>query len=139
MENFGEFVVNHWVLWTLFFGLFALIIGSTISAGLSGGIRVNTTEAIQIVNHQKGFFIDIRTKVAFDKEHIADSLNMPLSTFTDGSATLRDKSKPAIIVPIMGQGTTAVVKQLQALGVAEIYILKGGLNTWKEARLPLFS
>ena len=59
MENFGEFVVNHWVLWTLFFGLLALIVGSTISAGLSGGITVNTTEAIQIVNHKKGFFIDI--------------------------------------------------------------------------------
>jgi rhodanese-related sulfurtransferase len=64
---------------------------------------------------------------------------MPVSTFTDGSATLKDKSKPAIIVPIMGQGSTAVVKQLQALGVSDIYILKGGLNTWKEAKLPLFS
>ena len=139
MENFGELVVNHWVLWTLFFGLLALIVGSTISAGLGGGITVNTTEAIQIVNHKKGFFIDTRTKVAFEKEHIADSINMPLSTFPDGSATLKDKSKPAIIVPRMGQGSTAVVKHLQALGVSDIYILKGGLNTWKEAKLPLFS
>ena len=139
MENFGEFVVNHWVLWTLFFGLLALIVGSTISAGLGGGTTVNTTEAIQIVNHKKGFFIDIRTKVAFEKEHIADSINIPLSTFTDGSSTLKDKSKPAIIVPVMGQGSAAVVKHLQALGVSDIYILKGGLNTWKEAKLPLFS
>jgi len=139
MENFGEFVVNHWVLWTLFFGLLALLIGSTVSAGLGGGVVVNTTKAIQLVNQQKGVFIDIRDKAAFEKEHIADSLNMPLSTFTDGSATLKDTSKPVIIVPTVGQATTTVVKHLQESGVSDVYILKGGLNTWKEAKLPLFS
>ena len=139
MENFGEFVVNHWVLWILFFGLLALIIGNTISAGMGGGVVVNTTQAVQVVNQHKGVFIDIRVKAAFEKEHIADSLNMPLSTFTDGSATLKDTSKPVIIIPIMGQPTTAVVKRLHEIGVSEVYILKGGLNTWKESRLPLFS
>lgn len=138
MENFGEFVVNHWILWTLFFGLLAFLIGSFISSGL-GGAAVTTAQAIQIVNQKQGVFIDIRDKAAFEKEHIADSVNMPVSTFTDGSAKVTDKSKPVIIVPAMGQTTTAVVKQLQAQQVAEIYVLKGGLNAWKEARLPLFS
>ncbi|MFT7235405.1 MAG: hypothetical protein ACI9QV_000982, partial [Methylophagaceae bacterium] len=32
MENFGEFVVSHWILWTLFFGLLAFLIGSTVSS-----------------------------------------------------------------------------------------------------------
>lgn len=138
MENFGEFVVNHWILWTLFFGLLAFLIGSFISSGL-GGAAVTTAQAIQIVNQKQGVFIDIRDKAAFEKEHIADSVNMPMSTFTDGSAKVTDKSKPVIIVPAMGQTTTAAVKHLQAQQVAEIYVLKGGLNAWKEARLPLFS
>lgn len=138
MENFGEFVVNHWILWTLFFGLLAFLIGSFISSGL-GGAAVTTAQAIQIVNQKQGVFIDIRDKAAFEKEHIADSVNMPMSTFTDGSAKVTDKSKPVIIVPAMGLTTTAAVKHLQAQQVAEIYVLKGGLNAWKEARLPLFS
>ncbi len=139
MENFGEFVVNHWVLWILFFGLLAFLIGSILSAGLGGATMVNTTQAIQLVNQKKGVFVDTRDKAAFAKEHIADSLNMPLSTFTEASTSLKDTSKPVIIVPTIGQTTTTAVKQLQTLGVSEIYVLKGGINTWKDAKLPLFN
>ena len=136
MENLGDFVVNHWVLWLLFFGLLAFLVGSTLSSGLSGATLVNTTEAIQLINQKKGVFIDTRDKVAFDKEHIADSLNMPLATFAEASTSLKDTSKPVIIVPTIGQATTTVVKQLQTRGVSEIYILKGGINTWRDAKLP---
>jgi len=139
MENFGEFVVNHWVLWTLFFGLIAFLVGSMLSAASGGATIVNTTQAIQLVNQKKGIFIDIRDKAAFEKEHIADSLNIPLSTFIEASTNLKDTSKPVIIVPTIGQTTTTAVKQLQARGVAEIYVLKGGINTWKDAKLPLFN
>jgi len=139
MENFGEFVVNHWILWTLFFGLLAFLIGSTISSNMGGAITVNTAQAVQIVNQKKGVFIDTRDKTAFEKEHIADSINMPLSGFTAGTASMKETSKPVIIVPAIGQSTAAVVKQLQTDGVSEVYVLKGGLNTWKDAKLPLFS
>jgi rhodanese-related sulfurtransferase len=139
MENFGEFVVNHWILWILFFGLLALLVGRTISSNIGGGIKVNTAQAIQVVNQKKGVFLDTRAKVEFEKEHIADSINMPLSGFTAGTASMKNTSHPVIIVPTMGQNTSIVVKQLQTDGVSDIYILKGGLNTWKEAKLPLFS
>lgn len=139
MENFGEFVVNHWILWTLFFGLLAFLIGSTISSNMGGAIGVNTAQAVQIVNQKKGVFLDTRDKAAFDKEHIADSINMPLSGFTAGTASMKETSKPVIVVPAMGQSTSVVVKQLQTDGVSDIYILKGGLNSWKESKLPLFN
>ncbi len=139
MENFGEFVVNHWILWALFFGLSAFLIGSVISSNMGGAIAVNTAQAIQVVNQKKGVFIDTRAKVEFEKEHIADSINMPLSEFTAGTASMKETAKPVIIVPAIGQNTSVVVKQLQTQGVADIYVLKGGLNTWKDAKLPLFS
>ena len=65
MENFGEFVVNHWILWALFFGLSAFLIGSVISSNMGGAIAVNTAQAIQVVNQKKGVFIDTRAKVEF--------------------------------------------------------------------------
>ena len=52
---------------------------------------------------------------------------------------MKETAKPVIIVPAIGQNTSVVVKQLQTDGVADIYVLKGGLNTWKDAKLPLFS
>ena len=139
MENFGEFVVNHWILWILFFGLLAVLVASTISSNIGGGTSINTAQAIQIVNQHKGVFVDTRDKAAFEKEHIADSINMPLSTFTAGTASMKKTANPVILVPAMGQNTNVAIKQLQADGVSEIYILKGGLNTWKESKLPLFS
>lgn len=139
MENFGEFVVNHWILWALFFGLAGFLVSTMISGNFSGAVALNTAQAIQLVNQKKGIFVDTREKTAFAKEHIADSVNMPLSTFTDGTATMGERLKPVIIVPAMGQNTGIVVKQLLKDGVTDIYILKGGLNTWKDSKLPLFS
>lgn len=139
MENFGEFVVNHWILWTLFFGLSALLIGSIISSGMNGAKIVNTSQAVQIVNQHKGQFIDTRDQAAFEKEHIADSINMPIATLDDGSAKIQNKANPVILLPAIGQNTNNAVKQLQQQGVQEVYMLKGGIQAWKDAKLPVFS
>jgi len=139
MENFGEFVVNHWILWTLFFGILGFLLGSIISTGMNAAVQVTTSQAVTLANQKKGVFIDTRDVAAFEKEHIADSLNMPIATLNDGSATIKDKAKPVILIPGLGQNTQAAVKQLQQQGVNEIYMLKGGLNAWKDAKLPVFS
>lgn len=139
MENLGEFIVNHWILVTLFVLLLAMIMSDSLNRKLSGISPVNTAQAIQIVNQQKGQFLDIREAAEFKKEHIADSLSMPLSTLADNLAKLKKKDQPLVLVCASGQRTRAAAKQLHSEGFSEIHVLSGGLNAWKEAKLPLFS
>lgn len=139
MENFGEFLINHWLLWTLFFVLLAMIIASTISSQMANATAISTTQAVQMVNQQKGVFVDIRGEADYAKGHIADSLSLQASNLLEGASTIKNKQKPVIIVSGNGQGTLPVAKQLQENGFSEVYILKGGVQNWKEAKLPLFS
>jgi len=139
MENFGEFLVNHWFLWTLFFILSAMIIASVISGQITNASAISTAQAVQIVNQQKGIFIDVRGEADYTKGHIADSINLPGSGLLEGVSTIKDKQKPVIVVSANGQGTLPLTKQLQENGFSEVYILKGGIQTWQEAKLPLFS
>ena len=139
MENFGEFLVNHWFLWTLFFILLAMIIATVISSQITNASAITTTQAVQIVNQKKGVFVDVRGEADYTKGHIADSVNLPGSNLLEGALTMKDKQKPVIVVSANGQGTLPLTKQLQENGFSEVYILKGGIQKWQEAKLPLFS
>jgi rhodanese-related sulfurtransferase len=139
MENLGEFIVNHWLLCTAFVVLAWIVFSDGLQQKLSGVIMVTTAQAIQMINQQKALFIDVREKDEFEKEHIADAVNMPVSTLNDAQVKQKDKAKPIIIVCASGQRARAAVKQLKAKGFSDLYVLKGGINEWKAAKLPLFS
>ena len=139
MENLSEFIVNHWILVTLFVVLSWLVFSDAIHQKISGILPVSTAQAIQLVNQQKGIFVDIREADEFKKEHIADSTNIPLPTLTDGVAKLKNSAQPIILVCASGQRSRTAAKQMRNSGFTEVYVLHGGLNTWKDAKLPLFS
>ena len=139
MEHLGEFIVNHWILVTLFVVLFSMVMSGSLHSKLSGINPVGCTQAIQMVNHRTGLFLDIREAPEFNKEHIADSVSMPLSTLADNLATLKNPQQPIILVCASGQRAHSAAKQLRSNGFSDVNVLAGGLNTWKEAKLPLFS
>ena len=138
MQHLGEFIVNHWILVSLFVVLFWLVFSDSLNRKLSGLKPVGTTQAVQLVNQQKGLFVDIREKAEFEKEHIADSINIPLSSLADDLGKLKKPEQPLVVVCASGQRARSAAKQLKGKGFSEVYLLSGGLNAWKEAKLPLF-
>ncbi len=139
MENLSEFIVNHWILVTLFVVLSWLVFSDAIHQKISGVMPVGTAQAIQLVNQQKGLFVDIREAEAFDKEHIADSINISLAKLDEDISKLKDASKPIILVCASGQRARTAAKQMRNKEFTQVYVLNGGLNAWKDAKLPLFS
>ncbi|MFW5427133.1 MAG: rhodanese-like domain-containing protein [Methylophagaceae bacterium] len=139
MENLGEFLVNHWLLATLFVVLSSMLMSDSLHQRISGMTPITTAQAVQLVNQQKGLFLDIREKDEFSKEHIAESTSMPLSTLSENLGTLKNKSQPIILICASGQRSRAAAKQLSSSEFTDVYVLTGGLNSWKEAKLPLFS
>jgi rhodanese-related sulfurtransferase len=139
MENVGSFIVNHWLLVTIFVVLVALILSDAVNRKISGVNPLGTAEAIQIVNQRDGVFLDIREAAEFKKEHIAESMGLPLSTLEANIAKLKDPTQPIILICASGQRSRGAAKQLRSHGFSNIYVLTGGLNAWKDAKLPLFS
>lgn len=140
MENLGEFIVNHWMLSTAFVVLAWLVFSDSINRRLSGLQPLGASQAVNMVNQNKGLFIDVRDTSEYEKEHIADSLNLPLSQLAETEPKqLKDKTQPLVIVCASGQRARSAAKQLRGKGFEQVYVLTGGLSAWKEAKLPLFS
>lgn len=139
MENIGEFILNHWVLSSLFVVLAWLVLSDSLHRKLSGIAVVGVTEAVKLVNQNNGLFLDVREKSEFDREHIADSKHIPSAQLSEKTASLTDKQQPIMVVCASGQRAKSAAKELKASGFTEVYVLTGGLNAWKEAKLPLFS
>jgi rhodanese-related sulfurtransferase len=140
VENLPEFIVNHWILSTLFVVLSWLVFSDSINRRLSGSKPLSANEAVRLVNQLKGLFVDVREENEFNQEHIADSVNLPLSVLKkEEASSLKNKSQPIVLVCASGQRARTAAKTLRSTGHEEIYVLNGGLHAWREAKLPLFS
>jgi rhodanese-related sulfurtransferase len=64
---------------------------------------------------------------------------MPTSKLADDIENLKDTEKPVILVCASGQRARGAAKHFRGKGFSQIYTLNGGLNAWKDAKLPLFS
>lgn len=138
MENLGEFIINHWILSTLFVVLLWLVFSDTLNRKLSGLQLIDVDEAIRLNNQQKALFVDIRDQAAFEKSHINDAVHVPQATIKEQDKPLKANDKPLIVVCDSGQTSRLAAKQLKTKGYDDVYVLRGGLNAWREAKLPLF-
>ncbi|MCC5796116.1 MAG: rhodanese-like domain-containing protein [Methylophaga sp.] len=140
MENIGEFIINHWILSSLFVILLWLIFSESINRRLSGVHVIDVQQAVNLVNQQKGQFVDIRDKEAFETSHISDALHVPAAEIEQkaGKGKLKNTEQPLVVVCDSGQKARAAAKQFKSKGHTQVFVLGGGLHAWREARLPLF-
>jgi rhodanese-related sulfurtransferase len=135
----GEFIINHWILSSLFVILLYLVFSDTLNRRLSGLQPINVSEVVNLVNQQKGCFIDVREEEAFAKAHIVDAINIPAGKLDeDLSKKLKKMDQPLVVVCDGGQKSRAAAKKLKTKGYTNVFVLSGGLHAWRDAKLPLF-
>jgi rhodanese-related sulfurtransferase len=135
MARFFEFLVNHWVLSGLW-----LAVATTLLAYINSKIASSLSphQVVALVNRENGFVLDVREKKEFDKGHIVDAVNIPLSKLNERAIELeKHKDHPIIVVCQFGQHAGEAVKLLHAKGFAKANKMAGGLSEWQTQNLPL--
>jgi rhodanese-related sulfurtransferase len=134
MEQLSEFVVNHWVLVTLFCIMSSLLLSSFLNQVPS----FTPGDAIIAVNRGECSFVDVRSVEQFKKGHIGNAINLPLADITNSTEQLKKLKKKRVIACCdAGNLSNAAVKELRKHGFTDALILKGGLNAWKASNYPL--
>lgn len=135
MARFIEFLINHWVLtglWLII--LTTLIIYLQKKAGKTVGIH----ETTRLINQDDGLVLDIRDKKVFDKGHIVNAVNIPLTKLDERITELEKyKAKPLIVVCQMGHQSGEAVKKLEAKEYTQVCRMTGGMAEWQTQGLPL--
>jgi rhodanese-related sulfurtransferase len=132
--DFFVFISEQWVLVSI---LMVLIYLLAISEGLKGGKQIGISEAVAMINADKGVVLDVRDKKEFDGGHIHGAIGIPFASLKSRKVELdKCKSKTIIIVDKLGTQGGNVGKQLRGDGF-DVCRLKGGVSEWQSQNLPL--
>jgi rhodanese-related sulfurtransferase len=139
MDRFLEFTGNHTVLVVALTISFFVLILSELRRKASGLFNVDSSDAVALINND-AIVVDLRNAEAFSRGHIVNSKNIPLDQFeARRDAVLGSKSKKVIAVCDSGISSKKVAGSLRKSGFESAYSLKGGINAWTQAGLPVVS
>jgi rhodanese-related sulfurtransferase len=139
MDQVIEFVTNHYILSGLFVALSVALVYTTVASQLSSLKELSTHEATLLMNKEDAMVLDIRPAAEFKKGHIlgAKQIKAELVTKAEFSSLEKHKDKPIIVVCAMGMTAKRTASQLMKDGFEQVTVLKGGMNAWQGANLPV--
>lgn len=138
MNQFIEFFGNHPGLFAALGVLLALFIANEVHGAIAGGKRLSVPEAVRLINDRDPIILDVRTPADFKKGHLLRAYNAPITKLGEHLNQIgKDKSKPVLVYCALGSTAVSAAERLRKDGFAEVYPLRGGLNAWLGANLPV--
>ena len=133
-----EFMTEYWYLFAMLMVIVFLLSMDPAQRGAGGSKMLNPSQLPQLQSREHAVIIDINDKARFKEGHISQSINVPFSTLGDSMGKIRKyQSKPVILACENGANSRKAVHILKKNDFSDIYVLSGGLASWKKENLPL--
>ncbi len=137
MEQYLEFTANHPLLVGALLLSFFLVIFSEVRRKARGVTSLEPQDAVKLINAD-AVVIDLRSAEAFARGHIVNARNIPADELGENSAVIEKfKSRPIVAVCEAGMTSGRAVEKLRKAGLENVFGLRGGINAWQQASLPL--
>jgi rhodanese-related sulfurtransferase len=137
MDKFLEFASNNTLLVSALVVSFFVVIFTELRRKASGMVNIEPVDAVKLINNN-AVVVDLRSSDAHARGHIVNARSIPSDELEAKLSTLTDfKSKPVIAVCDSGISSTRAVNTLRQKGFESVYGLKGGMNGWSQAGLPV--
>jgi rhodanese-related sulfurtransferase len=139
MEQLITFAGNNGMLSAIWVALVVMIIATTIKIKMSPIKQISPQELTFLMNKEQGVTLDIRKEKEYKTAHILDAVSLPNEKITEnGFNTLEKyKDKPIIVVCAAGMSAVPIANKLYKSGFSKVSVLKGGMNSWTSAGLPV--
>lgn len=135
LDNVILFAQNHMYLVAAFVALIGLFF---YFEAQKGGKSLSPQEVSNLINREEAMVIDIRNNEQFRKGHIHGAENVAADDIEGEFARLKAlQGKPIILVCELGNQASSAGKKLMSEGIAPVYRLKGGVDSWRMENLPL--
>ena len=139
MDQLIEFASNNIVLAGVWVALVAMLIFSYVSGLTSSVKELSTHEATLLINKEDAVIFDTRPAKDFKTGHILGARQIKPEELREKNFKKLEnsKDKPIIVVCAMGNQARGTASAMQKDGFANVNILKGGMNAWQSASLPV--
>jgi rhodanese-related sulfurtransferase len=139
MEQLITFAGNNGMLSAIWVALVVMIIVTTIKMKMSPIKQISPQELTFLINREEGVTLDIRKEKEYKTAHILDAISLPNEKITENGFTSLEKykDKPIIVICAAGMSAVPVANKLFKSGFSKVSVLKGGMNSWTGAGLPV--
>ena len=130
-----KFLIDNWMLILMAATSGGLLLFQALQARAGGGVP--TSEAVRLINREKGVLIDVCEPAEFAAGHAVGARNIPLSTLEGAKALPTNKALPVVLLCASGARASRAAAQLRKAGFEKAVAVSGGLPAWREAGLPV--
>jgi len=103
-----------------------------------GRREIDPAQATLLMNREDALLLDVREDSEWKSGHVPGARHVALSQLGKHLSELESfKDKPVIICCAAGARSTAACAQMQKAGFGKVFSLAGGIQAWKDAKLPL--
>jgi len=113
--NLLNFLVEHWYLVLAALTSGGLLLWPVLTRGTQGG-KVTPTEAVRLINREKGVLIDVSEPAEFAAIHAAGSRSVPMGAIEKSGNLPKNKALPLVVVCPSGTRAVRAVATLKKLG-----------------------
>lgn len=139
MDQFITFAMSQPLLSAAWLVIVLMIIVITIKIQMSPIKQLSTQQMTFLVNRESGVVVDSRSEKDFKAGHIVDAIHLGNEKVVknDFASLEKHKDNPIIVVCSAGMSANKVASQLAKAGFTKVSLLKGGMNAWLSAGLPV--
>lgn len=131
-----KFIVDNWMLIVIALTSGGLLLWPMIKGSAGGGL--GAAEVVTLMNREKAIVVDVCEQGEYDAGHIGAARHLPLAELEARLPEVaKNKALPLVLVCASGMRSSRAVSVARKLGYEKVFSLRGGMNAWKEANLPV--
>ena len=138
MQEYLDFAQRHMLLVMGFVAILTMLIFTEMRRLTQAFKMVGTNDAVLLMNRGSALVLDVREAKEYSSGHLANAINIPVTTVVKriGEIT-KYKDRPVLVYCRNDQRASMAARQLTKQGFDQVSVLKGGINTWTSANLPV--
>ena len=136
--NFLDFVLNHYIVVTVFLVSSYFVVVNTVKMKLSKVGMLSPMQVAEKINREDAMVLDVRSQEDFATGHLPRAVSVIESDILNDNLgyVSRDRDRPVILVDKDGTRTYELGEQLLRIGFKSVYALHGGMYSWAQEGLP---
>lgn len=136
--NIGAELSTHWPLLLLALGFLVLIFKGLLSRKLAGVEEITPERAVQLINQHDALVIDVREQNEWSRGHLSAAKHIPVGELNKYLKDLEKHQEHHVICQCAsGMRSARAASILHKAGFQKVYSLKGGIQAWRSAGLPV--
>ncbi|MCY4051710.1 MAG: rhodanese-like domain-containing protein [Gammaproteobacteria bacterium] len=133
-----DFITEYWYLFAMLLAIVFMLGLEPAQRKATGSRNVSPAELPKLQFREQAVVLDLSDNETFKQGHVSRAINIPFRSLNDSISKIRKhQTKPVVLVCETGANSRKAAAVLKKNEFSNIYILNGGLASWKKENLPL--